>query len=75
MCQICESSPCLMGCPNQEDKPVAKCDSCGEIIYEGDVLYKYGDKKYCCCLDDMSSQEFIEFFGIKQTIARAEYDT
>lgn len=31
----------------EEKKAYCFCDSCGEVIYEGDEYYKFGDDNLC----------------------------
>lgn len=77
MCNICYRSPCLSGCPN-EDEPVAVllCESCGESICAGDSYHSIGGHDYCAdCVDDMSSAKLLELLGIDQMTAEAyEFD-
>lgn len=74
MCSICGFNTCIDTCINHYDKPVGKCDNCNVTIYEGDRIYRHGDKTYCDCLKDMCPSEFIELFGLQTEIARSEND-
>lgn len=50
MCELCYCSPCRDRCPNADDQdpPVfAKCEICGEPIYDGDEYYEIDEKPYC----------------------------
>lgn len=48
MCDICLRTPCASGCPNAPEPPVfAKCDECGEEIYDGDEYVEVGDLRFC----------------------------
>ena len=50
MCDICQQTPCVHGCPNEPKPPVVKrCNACGQEIREGDE-YIWAEKfedAYC----------------------------
>lgn len=63
MCSICRQSPCNPRCPNYEPIVVAKCEICGDEIYEGETMYVLGESIFCeSCVSD----------GI--TVAEVEYE-
>lgn len=48
MCDLCHYSICPSSCPNADEPPVfAKCEICGEPIYDGDEYFEIDDKPYC----------------------------
>lgn len=54
MCECCKTSPCLHGCPNEDEpNPIHKCDHCKNGIYEGDkfITYWRSCSKYIYCED------------------------
>lgn len=70
MCDMCGHHPHMMGCPNQEDKPITTCDRCGETIYEGDTIFIDGSLTYCKCIEEMTTSEWLDFVGMTTEIAR-----
>ena len=34
MCDICRNTPCINGCPNQDESIVGSCHYCGEILLD-----------------------------------------
>lgn len=71
MCQYCLTSPCLAGCPN-EDEPEAKtdCKYCGDGIFKED---EYAEIEGVCyhidCLSDMGIKELLELLGVEVKVA------
>ena len=67
MCQICDNSPCLNGCPNDtsDEKIIGTCQRCGEPIYQG---YGYknslGEPIYCNCVNELTVPELIGMLNI-----------
>lgn len=54
MCEICYAAPCLPGCPNAPEPPVAYvCFCCGEAIYAGEEYYDINGVPWCQgCIHD-----------------------
>lgn len=76
MCDICNSSPCLAGCPNApEPQTVDYCHECGDDIREGEEYMNEGVPLCMACIEDMSAKELIDFLGIEiKTAERPEPD-
>lgn len=60
MCQVCGSYPCNARCPNAPDPEVfARCEICGEPIYDGEDYYEIDGQRYCedCVYDARKTAE------------------
>lgn len=48
MCEECRQYPCHPRCPNAPEPPIyAKCEICGEPIYDGDEYFELDGHNYC----------------------------
>ena len=48
MCSVCGRNPCDSRCPNADEAPVfARCEICGEPIYDGDDYYDIDNEYWC----------------------------
>ena len=81
MCEICHQSPCLHGCPNEDEpKAVYTCCQCGEGIYEGDRYFDSDNGPICeDCMSDMGAEDILALFGeelktAEQEIPECDYD-
>lgn len=58
MCDICRQHPCSRHCPNNTEKPLFVCDSCGAGIFEGEHFFEItveGYLTYNICEDCIDS--------------------
>lgn len=58
MCDICRRNPCSKHCPNNTEKPLFVCDSCGDDIFEGEHFFEVtveGYQTFNVCEDCMDS--------------------
>jgi hypothetical protein len=46
MCELCQSTPCVTGCPNA-DELAFYCDVCGGEIYKGEDYYHINGEDWC----------------------------
>lgn len=46
MCEECRHYPCSRHCPNNTEKPLFVCDSCGCDIYAGEHFYQISVEGY-----------------------------
>lgn len=52
MCDICQQTPCVHGCPNEpEPEMFAYCDSCGKAIRMGDEYIHHEKSGEDFCMD------------------------
>lgn len=69
MCDICNSSECLIGCPNRpEAEPVYRCSNCKSGICEDDNYIENditGEKICMGCIEDMTVYELLEILDIE----------
>lgn len=74
MCAICLKSPCDSRCPNAPEPPaVFTCASCDERITEGEEYAEIdGEHYHIGCLEDMSTRELLQLFGVETTSAVRE---
>ena len=47
MCEFCNSTPHLSGCPNEIRMSVDRCVACGDGIALGEVYYDMGGDAVC----------------------------
>ena len=74
MCEICRCLPCLQGCPNAPDPPIAGyCKYCDEPVYDGEECYELdGDIYHLDCFDDDAVDILIKKFGAERHTATAD---
>lgn len=63
MCEECHQHPCVPGCPNAPEPPIAgKCKECGETIYLGEDATTLDGKMYCqfCIMTNTRPAEIYE---------------
>lgn len=74
MCAECRMTICSSRCPNApEPKAVYTCSRCGYGIFEGDSFYDGPEGYVCeCCIEEMSSKEFMEMIGEQMKTAERE---
>lgn len=65
MCSECGRNPCVGGCPNAPEPPVAlNCGKCGANIYADEEYAVIKGKVYCEeCIDDMPYCVLIPLLG------------
>ena len=61
MCYECRQIPCHPRCPNAGEPPiVCYCDTCGDVIRDGDVMFVIDNYRFCeDCIED--SRTYAEF--------------
>lgn len=66
MCEICNHTPCLIGCPNYEPpKPHYYCSICGEGIINGEEYIKNtaGQYAHYDCVNTV--RDVLDWLGYK----------
>ena len=65
MCDICNSTPCLDGCPNKpEPNSIGECIECCKPIYIGEnYAIIQGELFHEECLEEFSVDDWLDMLG------------
>ena len=67
MCDLCNRSPCSMGCPNHTAKPTLRCDECGGYLYLYDKFITFdGETIGRECYGQWTTEDWLDFLHINE---------
>ena len=67
ICDICNHSPCLSGCPNKTVVPTLYCDECSHGLYTYDKYIEYdGETIGRECYGKWTTEDWLDFLHINE---------